>query len=195
MPKYFHFHIDTKHMTHHFDAQMHTMRCEYVKQNGERCKNNVIIGQPFCWIHERVGNHLKIAKSLIQDAGLGLFAYNGKDDREVVFKKGEVICPYYGEIIDERELIRRYADKTAPYAIEIKAHEIYEDGALQRGIGSLVNHWPRKKNVRFSVSRERRVNIVALRNIRNGEELYVSYGRGYRMGENGVEFSTSNRLH
>ncbi len=69
-----HFHIDTEHMTHHFDAQMHTMRCEYVKKNGERCKNNVIIGQPYCWIHERVGKHLKIAKSLIPDAGLGLFA-------------------------------------------------------------------------------------------------------------------------
>ena len=189
MPKYFHFHIDTEHMTHHFDAQMSTERCTYMKKNGEQCKNNVIIGQPYCWIHERIGNNLKIARSLIEDAGLGLFAWNGTGNRDVVFKKGEIICPYYGEIIDEEELIRRYA---APYGIEIKAHEIYEDAALQRGIGSLVNHWPRKKNVRFSVSRQKRVNVVALKKIRNGEELYASYGKEYKMNQTGVSIAMNH---
>jgi hypothetical protein len=82
-----------------------------------------------------------------------------------------LICPYFGEIIDEQELFRRYADKTA-YGVQIKAHQIYEDGALKRGIGTLINHYPANKNCRFSIARNNTINIIAIKNIRNRQELY-----------------------
>jgi hypothetical protein len=193
MPKYFHFHIDSEEVVHHFDQPLETIQCQYIKENKEQCKNRVCIGQPYCWIHERIGKHLQIATSKIVNAGLGVFAYNGTDDDEILFKEGDPICPYYGEIINEQELISRYGDKTAPYGIQIKAHQIYEDGALKRGIGTLINHLPVKKNCRFSIAKNNTVNIVATKNIRNKQELYISYGRSYKINETNVSTSTNQR--
>lgn len=193
MPKYFHFHLDAEDVTHHFDGEVQTVQCSFTKPNGEQCKNRVCIGQPYCWLHERIGHHLKISASKIPGAGLGLYAHNGKDNNEIVFKKGELICPYYGEVIDQNELISRYGSKTAPYGVEIQANQIYEDGALQRGIGSLINHFPKQKNCRFSVSKKKRINVIATKNIRNGEEIYTSYGRSYKMHERDVQTGTNQR--
>ena len=193
MPKYFHFHIDTEEVEHHFDHSLETIQCQYIKENHQQCKKRVCIGQPYCWIHEQIGKHLQVTTSKIPNAGLGVFAYNGTDNNEILFKSGDMICPYFGEIIDEQELIRRYSDKTAPYGVQIKAHQIYEDGALKRGIGTLINHFPANKNCRFSIARNNTINIIAIKNIRNKQELYISYGPNYKMHEHNVSVSTNQR--
>ena len=194
MVKYFHFHTPDG---DNFDAELETHRCRAnSKASGTRCKNRVTIGLSTCWQHTMSQKFLQIRTSTIEGAGDGLFVrrMGAQDDRTiVVFKAGDVICQYNGEIISQQTLEERYGDNTAPYGVELRAGR-KEDGAVARGIGTLINHYPRKKNCRIAINRNNRAQIVATKNIRNGDELFVSYGRSYRFNED-VETSTNNRKY
>ena len=189
MPKYFHFRSDDK----EFNAPLHSMRCTCIKGDGHQCKNRVVFGLPYCHVHEKSKKHLVVKTSTIPNSGDGVFVVDtlvGVND--VVFKKDVKICAYSGELITRAQLEERYGDATAPYGIQLNKN-MCEDGALERGIGTLLNHNPKKSNVRFSIGTNNRINIVATKNIKNGAELFVSYGNKYRMHEQGVESCTNNK--
>ena len=188
MPKYFHWHSPNN----EWDQQLSTFRCSGYNKNGTRCKRNVIIGLPYCFQHTASIYNLKVKQSTIPNAGLGLFALDKtKNDNDIVFKNNEIICPYHGEVINKDELIKRYNVYTAPYGIQVK-NNMYEDGALQRGIGSLINHKTRiQSNCKFT-GNYRDIKIKAIKNIRNGQELFVSYGNEYRFNDE-TQYSTNNR--
>lgn len=197
MPQYFHFRSpDTQSpsvkslLLHSFDDELKTERCPHILYNGLRCKRNVTMGLPFCFQHR--GN-LKVDTSTIPNAGKGLFANNGSKDDAVVFEKNDIITPYYGELVAPAVILDRYGDYTAPYGLEI-TQDRYTDGALRRGLGSLINHKPDKyANVRFSIKRNKQeVNLVATKTIRNKKELFVNYGRRYKFNEPGVYYSTNH---
>ncbi len=69
--------------------------------------------------------------------------------------------------------------------------KVFEDASVIRGIGALINHFPSKANCRLSINRNNRCVIVASKNIRNGDELYLNYGRQYKLHENVVATSTN----
>ena len=189
MVKYFHFHAPNK----DWDAQLSSLQCRAANKDGSRCKRRVVIGLPLCFQHTSSVYHLKIKTSTISNAGLGLFAYDTtKADGAVIFKDGDKICPYFGEVIDNEELEHRYGEYTAPYGIQIKRN-LYEDTAAQRGIGSLINHKIRSRsNCKFSVYRDN-ISIKATKNIRNNQELFINYGAEYQFNEAGVHTSTNAR--
>ena len=194
MVKYFHFHSPSG---DDFDQPLDTVRCTASsKGSGNRCKNRVTIGLSTCWQHTLSQKFLQVKTSTIPNAGDGLFARKGPiDDRSiVVFKSGDVICQYNGEMISQQTLESRYGQFTAPYGVELRAGR-KEDGALSRGIGTLINHYPRKKNCRIAINRANRAQIISMKTIKNGDELFVSYGRSYRFNEGGVETSTNNRKY
>ena len=115
-----------------------------------------------------------------------LFARNVHEVDGVVFPNGDIVCPYNGKIIDRNELNRRYKEYTAPYGLQNRIG-IFEDTAFRRGIGSIINnHFPSKANCRISIGRNNRASIVATKNIKNGEELYINYGKDYKLVEKGV---------
>ena len=103
----------------------------------------------------------------------------------MLITKGQKICSYQGEFIDHDILLQRYNVHTAPYGIQYNKNT-YIDSALLRVIGSLINHTQMKNaNVRFSVDRRNRaINLVATKNIRNGDELLENYGRDYEFEDN-----------
>jgi hypothetical protein len=103
---------------------------------------------------------------------------------EIVFKAGTRLIEYDGELVDSATLEERYGDETAPYGIHIN-RDRFEDGALHRGVGTLVNQSPRAAmtNARFGVSKNRIV-LFTTKNIRNGQEVFVRYGNEYRFDEN-----------
>jgi hypothetical protein len=208
MPQFFHFWY---HDAHHpdqdvvFNGQLQSLQCEFIKKDGERCRRRCVIGLPCCHSHLPIKYHVQVRNSLLVDGGKGLFAYDRtKEPNEIVFKgarttrhskvSGDRICPYYGEMLNTEQMDARYKHHTAPYGIEVKSGR-FEDGALERGVGSLINHKPRgQANCEFTVSgNPGRVFLRAVKNIRNGEELYVSYGRGYKLNERGVVALTDNR--
>jgi SET domain-containing protein len=129
--------------------------------------------------------NLKVLPSTIPDAGKGLFAFNRKEnENEILIHKGDKITSYNGEFIDRDVLLQRYDVHTAPYGIQYSQNE-YIDSALLRGIGSLINHTRVKDtNVKFSVDRRNHeINLVATKNIKNGQELLVNYGRNYHFDD------------
>lgn len=189
---YFHFETPDNETLH---LKLNVERCHYIKGDGQQCKNRVCIGTPFCHIHRKYEYKLKIMQSTIPNAGIGLFVQNDEEpENAIIVKKNAKICPYAGEIINREELLRRYGDYTAPYGIQI-SNDIYEDGAVFRGIGSLINHSRRNANCRFSVGRNKKINIVAIKNIRNGKELFVDYGNDYVMHEYGVVYKTNRNKY
>ena len=192
MPSFFHFFGPPNQQ---FTGQLDCDRCTYIKADGQRCKRNVCIGLPVCTTHLPYRFKVKIATSLIPNSGKGLFAYKiGADDNAIVFKKDETICPYDGEIIDQSTLINRYGEYTAPYGLLTKSNPPrYEDAATHRGVGSLINHLPSKKNCKLTVNNQTgKALIKATKTIRQGEELYVSYGRDYKMNEP-ARYVTNNK--
>ena len=113
--KYFHFHSDT----HNLDKRLKTIRCEFVKPNKQRCKNRCEMGLSYCWIHTLQQYKVRVEQSTIPNAGLGLFVQdNKKGENDIIFRKGDIICPYNGEIITPEELIERYGNYTAPYGLK-----------------------------------------------------------------------------
>ena len=187
--QYFHFHKPESNLNLRLDS----MRCIAIKKNGQQCKNRVLIGMPCCRPHLQTEYYVSVRQSQIPNAGKGLYAYNGEpNNNEIVFRTNEKICPYYGEIINSQTLDNRYGIYTAPYGIKVSAN-IYEDGAKIRGVGSLINHRA-NPNVRYSVGKDKRIYIVATKNIRNNVELYANYGRDYAFNEP-IQTSTNKQKY
>ncbi len=162
-----------------FEGDLEKHQCIGLSKNGQQCRRHQFLNLPYCFMHMKSVLHLKVKTSTIENAGKGLFADNGSNDNEIVFRKDDIICKYCGDDINENELVDRYGDYTGAYAIQVK-NNLYEDAALYRGVGSMVNHTNNKTkiNCRFSTN-YREITIKATKNIRNGSELLISYGNEY----------------
>jgi len=190
MTYYFNFAINSEQQ---FRTQVHSLQCLDHTKKGVRCKRRCVIGSPWCSTHLAFNHHLRIKKSNIPNAGLGLFAIDplNSDSNEILFTPGENIVQYQGELINTEELIRRYQNKTGPYAVYI-SKDHYEDGAVVRGTGALANTLPNHNNATLSIHRGR-ASLKATKPIRNGDEILLSYGRQYKLNEPGVNYSTIKR--
>ena len=151
-------------------------RCTARKKNStEQCKKNTCMYLPYCYVHSRILLNLVVKQSTIENAGLGLFTL--KD-----FKKNENICNYEGEIIDDKELVNRYGkNNLAPYTIKL-ANNKYIDCACKRSQGAYINSFRggSGNNARFIINNKYdRVRLQATRNIKSGQEIFVSYGSNY----------------
>ena len=168
----------------HFRGQLECEQCVGRTKQGNQCRRKSCIGTGWCGTHLLNEKHLKIQPSTIPNAGKGLYACDkSKAPNEIVFKAGTRLIEYDGELVDSATLEDRYGDETAPYGIHINKNR-FEDGALHRGVGTLVNQSPTasKTNARFGVSRNRIV-LFTTKNIRNGQEVFVRYGSEYRFDE------------
>lgn len=190
MPKKFIFNINNQ---PHFEGQLYTGRCRAHTKAGTRCKRNCIIGFEYCFTHLESEKELKIKDSTIPEANKGLFAYNHrKGNNEVLFRRGDTISQYNGENINTHTLDERYSDKTAPYAVEV-SRDRYVDSALKRGVASLANVKPNHNNASFSINQvNKTVKIKATKPIKNNQEIFLSYGRQYRLHEPNTSFITKN---
>jgi hypothetical protein len=172
-----------------FQCPITRYRCEHVVAGANaQCKRQQYIGFSLCYQHLAIDAHLKIAPATNKEHGKGLFATNGTNNGDVVFKNGERIIKYNGEVLDKAELDDRYggdAKDTAPYGYQVNKNK-YVDSACLRSAGSLANHKPLQKanaKLYFSTS-DGGVYIRALRKIKNNEEIFVNYGRSYRFIDN-----------
>ena len=193
MPYYFKFYENNADPQPSFTCAVSSEQCQASNKNGSRCSRKCVIGCPYCWTHLLAKFHLRILPSTIPDAGKGLFVLDKKQPTgTVLIKKDQTVCPYGGELIDNDTLSERYGNKNAPYAIELSKNR-YRDAGCARGVGSLLNHDSRRANVAFSINQSSKTaSIKATRNLKNGEELFVNYGRQYRMRD-GSKFETVSK--
>ena len=202
MPKRFKFFIDDE---LHFACNLKPHQCSAIKPNRQQCSKRTVIGTDMCWTHLLYRKHLRIKSSNVAEGGKGLFALDPKrGDNDIIFKTGQTIIFYGGDIISKPELDRRYGVYTAPYGVEIQGvdgngEQRYRDTACDRGIGSLANHGnSRKENARFSMGNV--LNLKATKNIRNGQEIFINYNKNvprndptrYILNEAGIESKTVN---
>lgn len=167
-----------------FEGYLASVQCEQIKPDNQQCSKKCIIGVPYCWIHLQYQHHLKIKKSTIPNAGLGLFAYNKKSNNEPIFRKKDKIIQFIGENIDLDEKIDRYGTYTSPYAIQVTKNS-FIDPALYRGVASLANHTTRKEaNAEFTnPNKKKEIWIRAIKNIYHNDEILLNYGNAYNFNE------------
>ena len=187
-------------------------QCKFIKKNAERCKLKTCTDE-FCWIHLQKKFRVRVAESRIRinghSIGLGLFARTNKpldarildrlhshkaseEDKTkyLVFKKGELIGKYIGEHLSKKRLDDRYDykdtqgtlhEQTAPYAFTV-GHKIY-DGLCKRNFMVYAND-PTGTGLKPNMKPSRKSpNMMALRDIWQGEELLWEYGETYWSGE------------
>lgn len=164
---------------------LESKRCTALCKDGVRCRRHVIIGQDLCHTHLRYQRHLLIKTSTIPGAGRGLFACDLKAVDGIVFRPGDKLGKYIGERLTLAQLHERYGvDATPPYALEISksgadGNGIYLDPALDRGFLSIANAKTvaTQCNARFmNPNNQHEVSIVATKNIRHGDEVFLHYG-------------------
>lgn len=192
------------------EAILNSQRCLGHGKKG-RCKRKCIIGFEYCPTHLEIIKKLKIKPSTIQGAGKGLFVSDKtKAIGEVVFFKHSKVADYNGVIKTRQQLTQQYRGHTAPYAVELVGNSNI-DAADKRSVGSLVNHKelydedtdnpiPMRVQNDYAncvLARERQnrrvvgIYLKAIRDIRNGEELFASYGDEYDFEEEDeVRYST-----
>ena len=168
--------------TEMFQCNLISERCLCINKNGLRCKNQTVIGLGCCRVHLSSQYHLKIKPSNIPNGGLGLFAF-GKGDA-IIFKKDQNIIEYAGEKLTEAQVNERYGEQhTAPYCAKIK-NDTYVDCACERRVGSLANSSVGHNNARLSANtRNSTLSVKATKNIKNGQEILLSYGTAYKMND------------
>ena len=202
--KIFRYYINKQEPKPYFEGFLHKQQCAYTSPlTHKRCTRLVVLGLPYCSQHLQIEMHLKIKKSKIENAGYGVYATIPKGNKnDVVFKKGDKICYYTGELLNENQIDKRYGeDFTAPYAMELKTTNrlknkrinMYIDCALHRCVASLINHSTyERSNVKFvQVQNENKIEIIAKENIKNGKELLGYYGTAYKFNEP-THYSTRN---
>lgn len=191
MVNYFHFRSNN----HVFTKKLESVQCTGQTKSGAECRKRCLIGTSKCWIHLLSDHKLRIKPATNPAMGLGLFACNGTNDNEFVFREGDLITKYEGETISLDTRRARYGQHTAPYGVEIRKNVEYKDCAVDRCIGGLVNHAPAAlANCAFK-KHHGVMRIRCKKRIRNNEELFVSYGRSYRFNEPNVTSTTNTRKH
>ena len=170
-------------------------QCTATKNDGSRrCSRRTCLYGPMCWQHTQTRKGLKIEKSTIPGAGLGLFTTDKKE-----FKKNEKIDEYSGEVISKKELDNRYPGKEtlAPYAIALKRHRNntkYVDAIKSNsGMVRYANNCRSKKDRPHCTGNnatlkdnnsqpnpsQRKPVLKATRTIKSNTEILTSYGRNY----------------
>lgn len=203
--KYFHF----RGQTTTFDHKLVVEQCSYIKHDHMRCKKMVEIGLDMCWIHLLQHKHLRIKESKINGAGLGLWAMDPKrPPNAIIFKEGDEICKYNGEVINDHQRYQRYGDNTGPYVTRLTGNDndlqnrTFEDAAFQRGIGSLINHIGQGNRQNAAIKTRCTINtnhipetyIKALKPIKNNQEILTTYGTNYLLNVQNVTSGTNNRI-
>jgi tRNA A-37 threonylcarbamoyl transferase component Bud32 len=146
---------------------------------------------------------LRVKPSRIAAAGRGLFVDAKKSGRKAVFQAGNRIARYTGKILTQKQLDRRYpGDELAPYAVSagrVNGKRVYIDGrswkssvaryandgcgakyGASRIVNGVATHCARTNA--FLKSVKGKVWLVALKDLRDGDEIYAEYGEGYWRG-------------
>jgi hypothetical protein len=183
-----------------FQCTLIRVQCQHILTNGERCSRIQSTGAGLCSQHLKTDQCLKITTSTICNGGLGLFACDSNQlEGDVVFayyrkrKRGDFITEYTGQVLSNAETDRRYGQhNTVPYGVWLNSTSII-DAACLRGIGSFSNHKNRRDANARLISDTKRVYLEATKPIRNGDEIFIDYGRGYNIRQEGITYSHKTR--
>jgi len=154
-----------------------TQRCTANNRRGTHCGSRTAKGR-YCFAHMRSESGLRVKRSTIPLAGMGLFA-------ERDFARGDHIADYTGDQL----IIRRDGDG-GPYCLALTQREAIDAARTNSGYGRWANdprdpgrggeQQRRRPNAEFVLNPASRTGrLRATRAIRAGDEVFVSYGAQY----------------
>ena len=127
---------------------------------------------------KKENNNLVAKTSTIPNSGNGLFA---KKD----FKKGQIICNFTGELIDNDKLEDKdFSGPRGHYLIDLgeKTLDTYDSNCLAKYANDVEGPGKTdKKNnsIIYSTRNGTSAYICATRDIKVGEEIFLNYGKDY----------------
>jgi hypothetical protein len=146
---------------------MPTQRCTAQTKDGGHCRARTAKGQ-YCYGHRRYLLGLRIGRSTIPGAGLGVLATRALPKHTRLLYAGDLV-----PLASERD--------GGPYFLELTKRTAVDAARTNAGDGRWVND-PRgsgkRANCKFAVHRGR-ASVQTTRALAAGEELLVSYGGGY----------------
>lgn len=179
-----------------FTCVLKTKFCSEITKKGEHCRRKCVTPFEYCPIHLEKYK-LKIKDSTIPNAGKGLFAYmRNVPQTHIVFKRNDIIIPYIGNIVNNKEIDEIYGpNTTAPYAFchGRRWNSRCTDGACRRGVGAFLNHGDRSNKINAAVrydTRKKEFIVYATKEIKNNQEIFINYGDDYEFHVPNVTFST-----
>lgn len=175
-------------------------QCEGASKTGGQCRLMTSVDHR-CWIHSQKDKMLRVKKSNIPGAGKGLFASKweytlrgqtrpGKS-RRILFRKGDRVCSYKGDVISTDTLNRRYpGDVNALYVLSCPNERRHIDARKTTSCFGRYANSNRNKGGHKIASANGELKsynsgkgwLIARKRIRQGDEILVSYGDGPGLG-------------
>ena len=193
---------------YNFECALNQMKCIGRTTKGAACSRMSTLTLPYCWQHMGKYLHLAIAPTTLTDTNGRLLKMNGlfaraPDNRAetIVFKKNEMITPYFGERITKEELDQRYhGDAVAPYVLETKEAETLFDLACTRGVGAWSNMCLTPGNCRNNAELLEQADdsypiIQATKNIKHNQEILCNYGPTYFAADERGNMQATQGVH
>jgi SET domain-containing protein len=115
--------------------------------------------------------------SQIEHAGSGLYT-------AIKIFKGEIIALFKGTVLNEKQIEKRIALKQDQYFMNLPNGSILDAGKT-KGFAKYANDAQAFENGKFrnnaiiSIDDEENICLIAKRNIKEGEEIFCSYGKRY----------------
>jgi hypothetical protein len=155
------------------------VRCKFMRENAQRCKRRTCIRKDYCWQHLRAKLGVDVRpSSLGSRSGKGLFAY--KD-----FRKGNKVANYSGVVVKADKA------KNSQYAVAWRHGNVVDAKSSQHSVGRYANTCrgadKKKKKCKGNNSKiardftRRLISLKATKKIKKGEEVFNSYGPGFRI--------------
>ena len=159
-------------------------RCTFVNEKNERCSNKLGVYSRYCWRHSDLVDNLQVKKSNVKGGGYGLYAGSKG------FRKGEYVARYGWphNYVSLKALESKCKSKTGKAFQNCWGHYIFCDGKHcwdgRKKSSTIARYANDCHGTNFKCSGEFQMiddipYIVATRDIKPGEEIFVNYGEEY----------------
>lgn len=154
--------------------------CSATTKSGIRCKRRTCITWPYCWQHTKSHYKLRIKKSGIPAAGLGLFTLQN-------IRRNTKIADYTGV----QKSLQEYAINNSGYGVQVNNNTIIDAERTQSAVGRYANRCKAENrnnghcngnNAKITIDRRyqpARIALKSTRNIAAGSEIFTAYGNSY----------------
>ena len=152
-------------------------RCAFKHENGKQCSKKATLTHPYCEEHTESELGFIVKKSLVENAGLGLFTTRK-------YKRGDVVVEYTGEVLTTEQYNKRY-DKEGygEYGMTLGKNKVIDARKTSSGLARYICDAygsDLKKNVQYE-EHDGKIEVVAIKKIKPGDEFLVSYGKEIRI--------------
>ena len=152
-------------------------QCTATAKSGNRCRNRTCRGT-LCWQHLKRDSGLRIMRSQVAAAGMGLWTTRR-------FKPNEKIGKYTGERLTKQEMLERYPNNKRGEYVLCPNNGYCIDGAKTNSssirFANDARQTPHKNNAVFKQGSD--VLRAGPQGIPANREVFVSYGSAYWKAE------------